>query len=86
MPFNGTITPTDFARNFDRISHILRSYLIFHLCLNHAYYPFVTFDKSATLMAIILLKQSPPLSFIPRSTTATVSLLIFLAVNLTAFD
>jgi len=92
------ITPTNSARNLDIMfdssltfsehtcwfewvsKYVLEMCL--NTCLNHAFYPFVTFVESGTLSTIPLLKPSPSLSFISRSTTAT--LLIFLAVNLIA--
>jgi len=57
---------------------------IFLPCLNHAFNPFVTFVQLATLLTIPLLE--PSLSFMPRSTTATLSFSIFFAVNLIAFN
>jgi len=55
-------------------------------CASQTFYPFVTFVESGTLSTIPLLKPSPRLSFIPKSTTVTLFFLIFLAVNLIAFN
>jgi len=66
------MTPTNsIARNLGVIltHHHSRSQNISHPCLNHAFYPFMTFVESGTLSTFPLLKPSPPLSFILRSTT-----------------
>jgi len=68
------------------LTHHSLSQNITYPCLNHAFYPFVTFVESGTLSTIPLLKPSQRLSFIPRSTTVTLSFSIFLDVNLIAFN
>jgi len=62
-------------------THLSYSQIIFHPCLNHDFYPFMTFIESA-----ILLKPLQPFSFIAWSTTATHSFSIFFAVDLIAFN